>query len=658
VHKSQDLHTMLDCLLESYKDVQKSGFIWDLRYRGRTYKDVEFVPFVMFIKCDTDEGDQLCGAYTSRGNGVSQLCRRCTCPTLESDLVRVEYPPKTTKMISSLVEAGDGDALRVLSQQNIKNAWYQIRFHPSTAQGIHGACPSEMLHAILLGIFKYTRDCFFAQIGKTSGLADAIDDLSQNIGDHFGRQSERDMPKCKFKQGIRRGKIMAKEFRGILLVMAAILRCRKGRDLLRNNQSFQDDDQKDWVLLVETLLQWEAFLNEPEMSVQHIRRLRQKNVYVMYLFKKVVRRTEGMGLKLTKFHMITHLWHDILLYGVPLEVDTGSNESHHKKTKVAARLTQKNEATLDLQTCTRLDEFFLVELAQEEINGKRLCHYFDRLEGSMNKELATSDEELVTSSVKKEEEDFETADDESRTLGGHIAVERMQQSSGGNYDAHVYWHGREGQRKQWKEPGGGNWDVDVVSFLIELQDKLNLGGNNRLQIRAEHRRGAGIIFRGHPSYRGKPWTDWAMFDWGDVKLPGQIWCFVVIDSILQRQDEVMHGGITLCNGTYAVIESCVPDNSADEKRVQSDMFVPYKKEVLTKQSATLPWKRNFYLADVDSIVDPLVVIPNVGGRTGTEQLLVKPRSEWVDDFKKWLAEPHNRDVIGEDDPMPSHNVAT
>ena len=74
-YKAQDFHTMLSVLLSSLEDVQKNGLIWDLRYRGKTYKDIEFVPFVMFIKADTQEADLLCGSYTSRQLTVAQLCR-------------------------------------------------------------------------------------------------------------------------------------------------------------------------------------------------------------------------------------------------------------------------------------------------------------------------------------------------------------------------------------------------------------------------------------------------------------------------------------------------------------------------------------------------------------------------------------------------------
>jgi hypothetical protein len=55
--------------------------------------------------------------------------------------------------------------------------------------GIHGATPLEMLHAILLGMFKYMNECFFVQIGKTSQLADDINALAQKYGELLHRQS-------------------------------------------------------------------------------------------------------------------------------------------------------------------------------------------------------------------------------------------------------------------------------------------------------------------------------------------------------------------------------------------------------------------------------------------------------------------------------------
>jgi len=626
--KAQDFHTMLSCLLTSYADVQNNGFVWDLRYRGKTYKDIEFVPFVMFVKCDTDEADVLCGSYKSRTANVAQLCRYCTCPTQESDLVFALNPQKTVKMIQNLVDARDFDGLQQLSQQCIQNAWYKIRFHPSNKQGIHGACPSEMLHAILLGVFKYTRECFFEQIGPTSKAADNINSLSQIYGTLFARQAERDKPKCSFKEGInKKGRVMAKEFRGILLVIAAVLRSQKGREVLSAKANFAcPQAYKDWVLLVEMLLEWEAFLNEPEMSVNHIRRLQKKNRYIMYLIKKVANRTKGMGMKLMKFHVIIHMMLDIYLYGVPSEVDTGSNESHHKVAKIAARLTQKNETTFDFQTCTRLDEFFLIELALAEVDDDlKLWDYFAKPADIIPEVPSVSP---------------------PRTGGTEIRV--FQHPDFG--DDPVYsLNGK-------KEPLDLPWNEEVLRFLSDLQNKLRVSD---LQIRAEHRR-EGMIFRGHPNYREKPWRDWATIDWGDEELPCQIWCFVVIDFDPNVRDAtgnrviIYHGGIKVEKGTYAVVESANYDER-DQEKVKSDLFIPITKEVIRSNQLPLGWGRKFYLADVESILSPLAVVPNIGARK-FDFLILKSRTEWAEIFKRWLDDPHENDKIPLTEPVPEYNV--
>jgi hypothetical protein len=657
VCKAQDFHTMLDCLLTSYVEVQTKGFIWDLRYRGKTYKDIEFVPVLIFVKCDTDEADILCGSYKSRTANVAQLCRYCTCPTQESDLVFANYPPKTVPMIQELVNARDFDGLKKLSQQMIKNAWYKIRFHPWNKQGIHGACPSEMLHALLLGVFKYTRECFFEQIGPTSKAARSINGLAQLYGDLLDRQSDRDKPKCSFGDGINGGKVMAKEFRGILLVIAAVLRSQKGQDLLSRKENFSSpQDYKDWVLLIEMLLEWEAFLNEPEMTVKHIRSLQMKNRFIMYLVKKTCNRTKGMGMKLMKFHAIIHMILDIYLFGVPTEVDTGANESHHKVSKIAARLTQKNVTTFDFQTCTRLDEFFLIDLAMAELNDDlKLWEYFTKPADPLPQEPTIP---------------------APKTGGAIINVWKDEK------------FGKEpvfslGVGKKAYQPLQLEWNRELVRFLYDLQKKLQV---EKLQIRGEHKRG-GLIFRGHPNYREKPWRDWALIKWDKGKLPGQIWCFVVIDSDPQVRDKksgkrvrILHGDIEVKKGTYAVMETATYD-TRDEEKKKSDLFIPIKKVFLRtpedkaaqarrrhkdkgnqakgarkNDEAKCGWERKFCLANVEAIEDPLVVVPNVGGRLRCEHLILKPRSQWVDIFKKWLDDPNEDDRIPLTEPVPEHNI--
>ena len=113
---------------------------------------------------------------------------------------------------------------------------------------------------------------------------------------------------------------MAKEYRGILLIMLALFRSTKGREIINSYREFKLETSKDdWILLIELLLEWEAHLNEPRMEVYHLRRLQKKHRYLMYLMRKIAKRSAGMGLKLLKFHLILHLSEDILQFGVPLE---------------------------------------------------------------------------------------------------------------------------------------------------------------------------------------------------------------------------------------------------------------------------------------------------------------------------------------------------
>jgi hypothetical protein len=41
----------------------------------------------------------------------------------------------------------------------------------------------------------------------------------------------------------------------------------------------------------------------------------------------------------------------------------------------------------------------------------------------------------------------------------------------------------------------------------------------------------GVLYRGSPMYRGEPWRDWVIVDWGDDGyLPAKIWGFVNLET--------------------------------------------------------------------------------------------------------------------------------
>ena len=643
VVKAQDFHTMLKVILESFVELQRTGFKWDLVYKGKVYRNVEFVIFVPFVKCDTEEADLLCGKYTVRTSNVKHVCRYCHCPTSKADDPRAKFAPKTQAYIQNLVNQGNLQRLQAISQQNIKNAWYDVTFHRANAYGIHGACPSEKLHAIQLGIFKYIREIFFLDMGKDSQLAVDVNGLATMYGKLLSRQSERDLPNTNFAKGIQKGKLMARDFRGVLLIMAAVLRSTKGRDLLFRRRRFgQATGLRDWTLLVELMLEWEAYLCEKRMNKVHVKRLAKKHRFIMYIMRCVARRSAGMGLKVMKFHAIIHLIQDMLLYGVPTEFDTGSNESHHKQSKHAARLTQRKESTFNFQTATRLTEFLCIDLGMEEVaNDRGVWEYFDgalELEDVVveDEDQSALDDDSGDLVADGEEKNADGEGDELKIVTGGTHI-RIFEDEDGEPSFRMLSRSQKMRRTIWMN--------EVIVFLNDLQNLvIQYIDEPYLPVMTQQKRGD-HVFYGHPNYRSSgPWKDWVIIDWGQHgRLPCHIWCFVRLSNMPMGANRLEYGGIVLGNGIYAVVEVAEYDEDADEA-TQSDLFAPLLLEVQGLDADGRVTGRKFYLADTDSFAAPCCVVPNIGGPRNA-YFQVKPRRDWTREFIHWLEAPHADDVM-------------
>ena len=629
INKAQDLHTMLAVILKSYIELQNTGFYWDLVYKKRVYKNVEFVLFTPFLKLDSDEAEKLCGKCTSRTSEVAQSCRCCMCPTEDSDNYHANYPMKTKEQIQSLIEAKNDDALQKMSQHSIDNAFYPIRFGAHNNQGVHGACPMEMLHALLLGIFKYVRDCFFEQLGATSKLADDINSLSRRYGEYFARQSQRDMPKCKFANGIKKGKLMAKEYPGILLCLSAVLRSSYGTTILRKKRGFfrQEGILQDWLSLTETLLQWEMWLKKDKLNTNLVKRSERKHRYVMYLIKKIGRRTKGMGLKVTKFHTIIHYTQDIVNFGAPMEFDTGSNESGHKATKKAAKLTQKAEETFDEQTHIRLEEVELLELANQHKLGRPLWHY-----------PCGYEHETKTNPITCE----------TKIGGAEIRVHYNAQLSKNCATLLT----------RCKEKSSFRLEQDLIDYVAGLQDVVKSDVSSVI-LRTMYKR-EGIIFRADSNYRGSPWRDWAVMRWAseepgqeDQLVPCRLLGFVDLSAISSENEYSFNGQYGICSGIYCISQEAeyVEPN---ERSLSSELFKEvevtvggYAQEQVTSLECTL--------VSVDSVDRQVAVVPDIGGQAN-RYFEVADRSTWARMFEDWLKEPHTNDAFYEsdDDSAQSH----
>ena len=653
---AQDFHAMIDCILEGLVDLQEHGFIWDFAYKGKLYKDVHFKIFVPFVKCDNQEADKLAGKYLARGHGVKQLCRACHVSLEEANDHLHKPVYKTVGEVRNLVQEARLEDLKAISQCYLLNGFHKVKFNQGNDRGIHGACPYDMLHCLQLGIFLYLRDIFFKELGKTSKVSEVVNGLSQEYCKHFSRQSDRSIPKCNFSKGIKAGKLMGREYRGVLIIMLAILRSTAGQEIMRGSRKKRiasDVQVDDWILLVETLLQWETYLNQDQMLVSDVQRLKRKHRYIMYLMRRVAKRTEGMQMNFIKFHLIIHLYEDIILYGIPLEFDTSANESHHKASKQAAKRTQKATSTFNFQTATRLTEYRLIELALLEIEeGKVVWKYFadckgPEVEGINPEEEVGSDMEDVSSSVE------EGSDNSSQSLFIYTGETQLQVylDDGGDVQYQIK------SRSKFKDKT--LWNEHLVEWLYALQDLIS--GDNAdysLPIYTCHKRGD-QIFRGHPNYRGLgKWNDWVWVKWGgEGKLPCHIWCFVTVVGLDQRRRRLNYGGIPLKDGTYAVVE--VAELQEDEVEMgRSSMLVPFMKEVDLDGDGTVVG-RHFYLANTEAFEAPCCCVPDIGGPPN-RYFAMRTRSLWAEDFMVWLRDNHNLDKMDEldgDDNVVVHKAS-
>ena len=635
-NKQQDLHFILRHILNPYRKLERNGgFIWDLPYRGKIHHDVQIIPFVMFIKGDTQEHDKHCGSFTSRTQKVRQLCRYCCCPNEETEnpYPKKDWKLKNPQMIKKLVERGDVEGLREMSQQHIYNTWHLFDFGAHNKLGVHSACPLEILHWLLLGKYKTGRDMFFTQLGEESMLSNEINDMACVVGILYGRQSDRDLPRTNFSKGIKKGKLMGHEMSGLILVLVTVMTTARGRDLLINdsrgkNAKFFGSPElvRDWILLLETWLQMEQWLRKSELRVSDVRRFKTKIREIMMLEKTVGQRTKGMGFNTFKFHAAMHLFMDMLNYGVPANVDTMADEMHHKGSKTAAKRTQRRPEEFDFQVAKQLHNMYLVSMGMEEIKGKAVFNYYDKIE-----EIPQNDKENFQAhgycKVARAKPEICFANSPEDLWNQRL----LEKDLGGT---HFVFHGTtysiENIRSK-REKQLTNLPYKLLCYLLELQEDLphwtgSTGEVEQLHLFTTHKR-EGTIFRASPRYRKKPWMDWVNINWGpDGISPAHIWCFVDLtedENIAMDRRQI-----------YAVVEGVVAND--DHPQESSELFDFYVKES-TEDNAV------FRLVEVGTFHSPACVIPDIGNKQSGAYLSLKPRSEWASMFEKYLRGQHQED---------------
>jgi hypothetical protein len=218
-----------------------------------------------------------------------------------------------------------------LSHHDIPNAFHSLSFGGDT-QGIHGCTPPETLHLYQQGIYKYALSHLFGEILNQRQRAE-LDDLIALLSPSFQCQSDRSLPHFSFPHGVTNlSRITAKEMTGVVIMCVVAIRSSIFGNRVTtvwNGKSYVFDPNTnhhclDFAKLFEMLLSLESWMESDYHSRQFVLTHAKQTIRsIMHKFKDTVRRTEGNGLKLPKFHQLFHVPCYILKFGSPKNFNSG-----------------------------------------------------------------------------------------------------------------------------------------------------------------------------------------------------------------------------------------------------------------------------------------------------------------------------------------------
>jgi hypothetical protein len=173
--KSQRLHQMLDCILQSFKAAQLPGALLNTKIRlGREEKVVNWYVPLQFIIGVVEGGDQLCSRWSYGLKTCWRMCCTCHVSTLNCNKTTIICKCIEVAKIRALYQRQDKAALKKLCQWPTFNAFYDIDCGKDP-YGIFSMVHTEGLHALENGVMKYMVEILMkelptAQHGTLDGL--------------------------------------------------------------------------------------------------------------------------------------------------------------------------------------------------------------------------------------------------------------------------------------------------------------------------------------------------------------------------------------------------------------------------------------------------------------------------------------------------------
>ena len=373
-------------------------------------------------------------------------------------------------------------------------------------------------------------------------------------------------------------------------------------------------------------LMFNQWMNKETMEVAVVKRTATKFREMMALHKHCSARSKGMQHKTMNFHSTIHATEQMLDFGVPENVNTRSDEMHHKRDKKSAKRTSKQAEFFDTQLANKIVHRKAVDLAKNEAKSRKTWKYRTQTYSAPVQESDHS--ETRHPQLTGARATFSLNDDGSLAMKLHT---NMKQPELYKYDDSTL---NEIQILLGQLQG----TVEVINVFSECR----VHGNDN----------ESVLYRASPHHIGKAWEDWAMFDLSKEEnanhrkfVPCQMKAFLDLTELPVNNPLELEPCILVV--TEETWRNPEPGAQSFSKLLEAWIKKPH-------QQTTLRANHNYTaLVRLNKLMAPAIVIPDLEG-PNRDCFRLKPMRMWAQMYEDWLMTPDKREHDEEEMNDESH----
>ena len=552
-------HKCLELLWEDLLEMEKKSTA--LRFRVATGEHRILYPRLGFVIGDTKGHDDMVCHYNCHSAAIQKMVRDCDVPSKRGDDPDYECTPTVMGDLLSAVEAARSavtskdkqaavELLKSLSQHPVISYYFNFCFGGMPGGICSIGSPFEILHVFYLGIMKMMLNGIFnickvpheldtwhthRVMGNPEGYMSNRPDVKKGkntaifpaaefeariryVQSYSRRQSDRDMPRTPFKNGVTElTRLNGQEYPGLCLLTCI---CLKGIFHSQADKKIPEERVKELILLEKSMalliflaLSLELRLTAPSYTESELENLQKDIVTFLKFFRNVlgkyIEAGSKTGLRRPKFHAMLHFVRLIVALGATTNFFGGFLEALQKiMVKAPCTRTSRKHSSFQREILHRWIEHLAVQMDKKF----QKLHEASRAEVMQHCPASTS-LPAVTISTKSAATRISNSNRKRPYIPGGTQF-RCDSDSSGVWS--TFANGKKVGDGKCIHPGYKTEESSIwVKTLCQMAQRHEKRYNRVLFLYhvdtpGRSADGSHETFRCHPNYSGSPWHDWCM----------------------------------------------------------------------------------------------------------------------------------------------------